>query len=208
MEGERHIKSTFSQCSIKRNFGQCILNYFLSLFLSKVLVQNLRRKKRRTEDTQPRLKSEDFRCLLTQGKSTESSISQALLLIDLNKSRGHYISLILLEFEGDFVDLPCDKSIQALSKLRVPFQFINIISTFLLDRSAQVNSLNPHYKNFFLQWLPMRFLSGPFLWKTHLETMLSKQFDNSAATIANADDVVLLFWEKQKSIGKSGSGCT
>ena len=126
------------------------------------------------------------------GKSTETALTHVLSLIDLNKMNSKYTSLISIDFESAFDNLPWEKSIRVLSNLTIPHSFISILSSFLSDRSAQVDWQNPSYIHHFFKGCPQGSCLGPFLWLAILETLLSQDLSCGSSLVAYAEDLLLI----------------
>ena len=123
--------------------------------------------------------------------STETAILKVLNKIKINKANSLYTSPISIDFKGAFDNLYWSLSLNSLSRLNLPLQFQNLLSSFLKDRSIIVDWLTPSYKHLLWKGRPQGSCLGSFLWLSLLETLLSEDFGEGTEILAYADDVLL-----------------
>ena len=102
----------------------------------------------------------------TENGSTETALEQVLPIIELQQQKQNYVTAISVDFKGAFENLPCKKTINSLKNLNIKTQYINILSSFLHNRSARVDWMNPSAKYYFSKGCPQGSCSGAILWNS------------------------------------------
>lgn len=131
-----------------------------------------------------------------KGKSTESAALTLTSLIEGNKRKKLFTCAAFLDFQGAF-DAAWHPSIRdGLLKKECPLYLVNIISSFLSDRSAFLESLGYSILVLLSMGCPQGSVLSPFLWNILIEAVFGIIFPFRCAVIAYADDLVLVAWEK------------
>lgn len=126
-------------------------------------------------------------------------MEQVLSLIKLHKNEKQYTSLVSLDFREAFDNLPWDLAIQALKRLKISEQLLNLLISFLYGRRALVDWMAPEILFYFCKGCPQGSCLGPFLWMVLLETLLALFDVRDCELVAYADDVLLIIWAKSRA---------
>ena len=91
------------------------------------------------------------------------------------------------------------QSINSLKNLNIKTKYLNILSSFLRNRSERVDWMNPSEKYYFSKVCPQGSCSGPFLWNVFLEGFFRAFRTDCSELVAYADDVLILTWGSARS---------
>ena len=91
------------------------------------------------------------------------------------------------------------QSINSLKNLNIKTKYLNILSSFLRNRSERVDWMNPSEKYYFSKGCPQGSCSGPFLWNVFLEGFLRASRTDCSELVAYADDALILTWGSARS---------
>lgn len=132
-----------------------------------------------------------------EGKSTETALKDLFSKIESKSYDSNYISLISLDFQQAFDNLPWDATIEELEILQVKKPYRNIIKSFLSLRGIYNNWLARN-----IHWLrkgcPQGSCLGPFLWRVFVNELLRQLRTHGFQVIAYADDILLIISGKTR----------
>lgn len=130
-----------------------------------------------------------------KGKSTITALQEIFSSIIEHKKRTH-TALVSIDFKGAFDNMWPPGLIKHLDSLEAPAQLINIVHSFLSNRTLVSQYKRSCVRKFSTKGAPQGSALSPTLWNIHLNALLCQLDLHSTKVVSFADDVSIVVWDK------------
>lgn len=127
-----------------------------------------------------------------RGKGTEDALRTVLAFVDEAHNDNEHVVAVALDIQNAFNSARWSIIVNEMIRLNVPFNVINIVRSFLGDRSATFVNNNFKYSKQYNIGVPQGSSLGPILWLMIINTALAIFHDPNVKLVAFADDLLLL----------------
>lgn len=139
-----------------------------------------------------------------EGRSTETALQDLFSQLDIIKQEDVYISLLSIDFQNAFDNLPWIITIELIKKLKIHPAYKNLLCSFLSTRG-----IYPNWLSRLIHWLfkgcPQGSCLGPFLWRIFIQQLIEILREKGFRVIAFADDLLLIITGRSRlSIEQNG----